>query len=561
MPSTRSRSICAAAATAVLAAAALATMPVTPASAADTVFIGAGDMHSDCVNTGDLASAALISDVPGIVFTVGDHTVNGTPEEFTNCYALSWGAFKDRTMPASGDHDWLYPGAAAYFAYFGAVAGDPATGFYSYDVDDAWHVVVLNSECKTVGGCGPGSPQDLWLRADLEASAGRNVIAIWHKAPFTSAQAGYYKTIRPLFATLHRYGVELLLNGGRHLYERFAPQTADGTADPLHGVTEIIIGTAGSFSDPFKSTPAANSVVRKTNVFGVLKFTLHTDSYDWKFIPVAGQKFSDSGTASVNGGPTKPFAYDQDLLVEVNTSKSVTLHAIDMQNDPLTYVVVTPPTYGTLSGTEPDLTYTPFSGYLGDDMFVFQANDGAEDSNPVFVRLTVAAEQGVTVKDSSFSPGSATPAQGATVRWSFAGSSTHAIQDSKGLGLFNSGPKTPGTTFSYAFGAAGTYAYACTIHSTQTGSIKIPLKVAATAARDVPLTVTWASAPLAGYVYDVQVRPPGTTDWTNWRIDSTDFRGDYTPTTNGTYEFRARLQRTSSGKVSGWSPIAAVSVS
>jgi plastocyanin len=302
-------------------------------------------------------------------------------------------------------------------------------------------------------------------------------------------------------------------------------------------------------------------VIRKTGVFGVLKLTLHDDSFDWNFIPIAGQTFTDSGTALVNTGPTAPFAYDQDLLVQADTPMPVTLHAIDMQNDPLTYVVVTPPTHGALSGIEPDLSYTPFAGYVGDDMFVFRANDGAEDSDPVIVRLTVAAQQDVTVEDSSFSPSSPTPAQGATVRWSFSETHTHAIRDNKSLGLFDSGSKDPGTTFSYAFGAAGTYTYACTIHPTQKGTIKIPLKVATTAAKDVPLTVTWASAPLAGYVYDVQVRLPGTTTWTNWKIDTTELRGDYTPTLEGTYEFRARLQRISNSKLSVYSPISSVSVS
>ena len=174
------------------------------------------------------------------------------------------------------------------------------------------------------------------------------------------------------------------------------------------------------------------------------------------------------------------------------------------------------------------------------------------------VRLTVAAPQSVTVKDSIFSPSSPTPAQGATVRWSFTGTSTHTVQDSQNLGLFSSGSKAPGGVFSYAFGAAGTYAYACSLHPTQKGTIRIPLKVAAKAAKGASLPVTWASAQLNGYVYDVQVLKPGATTWTNWIIDSYGLRADYTPMLAGTYGFRARLQRISNGKVSGWSPVSSV---
>ena len=562
MLNSRLRSMSAAAAITFVASAAFVTLPMAPAIAVDSVLVGAGDIHADCLNTGDLATAAIVSQIPGIVFTLGDNVNNGTLQEYTDCYGRSWGAFKNRTIPISGNHDWLTAGAIGYFGYFGAAAGDPVTALYSYDVDDAWHVVLLNSECAfIIGGCNAGSPQDLWLQADLEASAGRNVIAMWHKPAFSTDWGGGEKNMRPLFATLQRYGVDLLLTGHRHLYERFAPQTADGVADPVRGVPQFIVGTGGSLTETSNNKPIANSMIRKTGVFGVLKLTLHDDSFDWNFIPISGQTFNDSGTALVNKGPTKPFAYDLDVLVAPDTQRPVTLHAIDMQKDTLSYAVVALPNHGALSGVEPDLTYTPDTGYRGDDMFTFRANDGTEDSDPVTVRLTMAAQQKITVKDTSFSPSSPTPAQGANVLWSFTGTSSHAVQESGGLGLFNSGSKAPGSTYSYDFSAAGTYKYACTIHPTQKGSIKIPLKVAATAAVGVPFTVTWASAPLDGYYYDVQVRRPGSTSWTSWKTDTNELHGDYTPVNVGTYSFRARLQRMSNGKTSGYSPISSVAVS
>ena len=101
------------------------------------------------------------------VFTLGDNAYpNGSAADFANCYDPTWGRFKDRTTPAVGGHDYTTPGASAYFNYFGAAAGDPTKGYYSYDVG-AWHVVVLNSQCEQVGGCGPGSAQERWLRQDL----------------------------------------------------------------------------------------------------------------------------------------------------------------------------------------------------------------------------------------------------------------------------------------------------------------------------------------------------------------------------------------------------------
>ncbi len=530
------------------------------AAVADPVLVGAGDI-ANCARTQDEATAALVAGIPGTVFTLGDNVYpNGTAQEFTDCYAPNWGAFKDRTMPVSGNHDWNTAGAAGYFGYFGAAAGDPSTALYSYDVGGAWHVVVLNSECaKIAGGCAAGSPQDQWLDADLTAAGSRNVIAMWHKPLFTSESNGGNTEMRSLFQTLYAHGVDLVLTGHAHLYERFAPQDANGVADPAFGVREFIVGTGGAESSTSNATPAANSEVRRIGAFGVLKLTLHADSYDWAFVPIAGQTFTDSGTGQVHGAPTAPIVRDQETLVAADTPTPVTLTATDMQNDPLTYTVVTPPTHGTLSGAAPNLTYTPDTGYRGDDAFTFRANDGSEDSATATVRLTVAAQQNVTVKDFAFSPSAPSPAQGATVRWSFTGPSTHTVKDNAGLGLFDSGAKTPGSTFSYAFGAAGVFSYRCTIHTTMTGKIKISLKAPTTATQGVPFTLTWASVPLAGYRYDVQVRLPGSTAWTNWLPNTTMLRGDYTPSLTGAYGFRARVERLSSGANSTWSPVATVS--
>ena len=160
----------------------------------------------------------------------------------------------------------------------------------------------------------------------------------------------------------------------------------------------------------------------------------------------------------MHGAPSAPVAPDQDVLVTADTATPVTLSATDMQNDPLTYSAVTQPAHGALSGSAPNLIYAPDPGYRGDDAFTFRANDGNEDSNLATVRLTVAAQQNVTVKDFAFSPKTPTPAQGATVRWSFTGPSSHTVKDNQSLGLFDSGTKAPGSTFSYAFGAAGIFA-------------------------------------------------------------------------------------------------------
>jgi len=90
---------------------------------------------------------------------------------------------------------------------------------------------------------------------------------------------------------------EVVLNGHRHNYERFAEQTPGGVAAPGQGIREFVVGTGGANLMSFTTT-RANSEVRDASTFGVLKLTLHADSYDWWFVPVAGQSFTDSGTTS-----------------------------------------------------------------------------------------------------------------------------------------------------------------------------------------------------------------------------------------------------------------------
>jgi 3',5'-cyclic AMP phosphodiesterase CpdA len=187
--------------------------------------------------------------------------------------------------------------AAGYFGYFGAVAGDPAQGWYSYDIG-SWHVVVLNSNCARVGGCIAGSPQEQWLQADLAAHPAACTLAYWHHPRWSSGtNHGSNASVDAFWRDLYAAGVEVVLNGHEHNYERFAPQTPDGAADPESGIREFVVGTGGRSHYPMAAA-LPNSDVRNTDTFGVLALTLHADGYDWEFVPEAGQSFTDSGSGT-----------------------------------------------------------------------------------------------------------------------------------------------------------------------------------------------------------------------------------------------------------------------
>jgi calcineurin-like phosphoesterase family protein len=234
----------------------------------------------------------------GTVFTAGDNAYsNGIASEFTSCYSPSWGRHKARTKPSAGNHDYTTAGATGYYGYFGAAAGDPAKGYYSYNLGN-WHVIAINSNCSPIGGCGAGSAQEQWLRQDLAASTKLCTLAYWHHPLFTSGSNHTNATkMRPIFQALYDFSAEVVVSGHNHNYERFAPQNPTGGLDNARGIRELVAGTGGISHYSF-GTIQPNSQVRNADTYGVLKLTLHASSYDWQFVPEAGKTFSDSGTTA-----------------------------------------------------------------------------------------------------------------------------------------------------------------------------------------------------------------------------------------------------------------------
>ena len=259
---------------------------VVDSASAYPVLVGAGDIGS-CSSSADSATGRLLDRIPGTVFAAGDIAYqSGTAAQFVKCYGPAWGRFRSRTRPVPGNHDYGSAGAAPYFAYFGAAAGTAGQGWYAYDVG-TWRVYSLNSNCASVGGCGAGSAQETWLRADLAANPRACVAAVWHHPLFSSGQHGATAATRPLWDALYEAGADIVINGHDHDYERFAPQRPNGSADPGAGIREFVVGTGGTGLRSF-STVRANSEVRKTGVFGVLKLELKTGGYTWRFVPVSG---------------------------------------------------------------------------------------------------------------------------------------------------------------------------------------------------------------------------------------------------------------------------------
>jgi hypothetical protein len=267
--------------------------PTVPPS--DPVLVGAGDIATE--GPGDDATAALLDGIAGTVFTTGDNVYDsGTEAEYARWYEPTWGRHRSRTRPSPGNHDYLTAGAAAYFQYFGNTAGIPGQGYYSYELG-SWHIVALNSNIAMSAG----SAQERWLRADLARHPTRCTLAYWHHPLFTSGKNHPPSpATRPLYQALYDLGADVVVWGHNHQYERFAPQDPAGRRDPDHGLRAFVAGTGGASHYGFGPV-RANSEARNGDTFGVLAFTLHTDGYDWRFVPEAGLSYTDSGAGTCHG--------------------------------------------------------------------------------------------------------------------------------------------------------------------------------------------------------------------------------------------------------------------
>ena len=254
------------------------------------VLVGAGDIGF-CGTAGAEATARLLDRFSGTVFTAGDNAyMSGTHDEFQNCYGPSWGRHLSRTRPAVGNHDFD-KGGGAYFEYFGANAGPAGAGYYSYAVGP-WNVIALNSELPS----GSASAQMAWLRNELSNNPTACTAVYWHRPLFSSGRHGDNPDMRDVWRALYEFDVDLVIGGHDHTYERFAPQDPDGRLDPARGIREFVVGTGGAPLYEFPSI-RPNSEVR-ASVWGVTAFTLSGSGYPWEFVPVEGQAFRDSGSAS-----------------------------------------------------------------------------------------------------------------------------------------------------------------------------------------------------------------------------------------------------------------------
>jgi 3',5'-cyclic AMP phosphodiesterase CpdA len=282
---------------AALAAASSHAAPSAAAASESAVTVfAAGDIarcaHPDpswsgADGTAAVVAAGLAADPQAVVLALGDLTYPiGAAKEFANCYAPTWGKFKDRTWPVPGNHEYYTAQAAPYFAYFGERA---ARGYYSMTLG-SWRLIALDSNLAPE----PHAAQLAWLRDELARNPARCTLAYWHHPLYSSGGHGSIPKMRDAWDLLYRAGAEIVLAGHDHDYERFAPQDAHGTLDRERGIRQFVVGTGGAYPTPFLRN-VNNSELRDSNRTGVLRLRLAEGGYEWQFV--------ESSNSVANAGP------------------------------------------------------------------------------------------------------------------------------------------------------------------------------------------------------------------------------------------------------------------
>jgi hypothetical protein len=248
---------------------------------------------------------------PNAVLVLGDNQYDdGSLPEYqaAGAYGSTWGFFNPIVHPVPGNHEYGTAGAAGYFGYFGSSIANPlgTNGYYSLNLGN-WHIVALNSNC-TNAGCGDAldggttSAQTAWLQSDLATERSANpsacVLAMWHHPLFSAGWTLGAPNVAPLFSALYAAHADVVLNGHDHLYERFAQQDPSGNPTTA-GIREFVVGTGGESLNGLSATPPTLEAHNSSN-FGVLVLTLHSGTYNWKFVTTGGAT-TDSGTAACHG--------------------------------------------------------------------------------------------------------------------------------------------------------------------------------------------------------------------------------------------------------------------
>ena len=277
---------------------------------------------------------------PDVMLYLGDVYESGTPMEFDNWYgspSVDYGRFKSITNPTVGNHEYIGTTAPGYTYYW-----DNVPHYYSYNIG-SWHFISLDSTgTGQFNQTTSGTPQVDWLVADLAANTATCTLAYFHHPVYSIGPQGNTPRLNLIWSMLADAGVDIVLTGHDHDYQRWVPLDGSGTASPT-GMTEFVVGIGGHGIQNFSTSDVrvASQFGTTPNALGALKLTLVAGSAGYEFINAAGTKL-DSGNVSCGTVPGIPTGA---AAIAGNASAVVSWTApTDMGGSPITgYTVESSP--------------------------------------------------------------------------------------------------------------------------------------------------------------------------------------------------------------------------
>ena len=264
-----------------------------------------------------------------------------------------------------------------------------------------------------------------------------------------------------------------------------------GSADLiLSGTPKVTIGGAGSSKFSVTTQPTSPISAGDNSTFTIL-FSDNVATLSTATVNVVNNdsdetnySFTIQATGAAN---TAPVASAQSSSTNEDAAASITLSATDAELDTLTYTVVAGPSNGVLSGTAPNLTYTPTLNYFGNDSFTFKANDGALDSNTATVSITVTSVNDVPVATAQSVSTAEDTAKGITL----AGTDVDGTIASYAVGTPSNGALSgtaPNLTYTPTADFNGNDSFTFTVTDNQSGvSTPATVSITVTSVNDVPV--------------------------------------------------------------------------
>jgi 3',5'-cyclic AMP phosphodiesterase CpdA len=229
------------------------------------------------------AITRMLTELGGDLYLAGDLAYpNGSLDNYKRCFDPEYGRFRSIFWAVPGNHEYEILGASDYFTYFGDRAGPDRRGYYALRAS-TWQVLMLNSNLAM----GRNTPQYEFVRQQLQTNPARCALAIMHHPFVTSGPNGPHPLQRDMWELMNGLGLDVVVAGHDHLYERFAPQDANQRADPSKGIRLFIAGSGGAPPyRPVRSAPLSEVVL---STHGLLRLKLEPALYEWEFRDVSGR--------------------------------------------------------------------------------------------------------------------------------------------------------------------------------------------------------------------------------------------------------------------------------